>query len=509
MPKTQQTNAQLVKKVVIAGGGTAGWCAAAALSRLLGPLLDVTLIESADIGIIGVGEATIPTVRAFHHLLSIDEPEFMRESNATFKLGIEFDNWAREGDRYFHAFGKIGKSPWMAPFHHMWLEARSQGFGGSLDDYCLELQAAKAGKFFLHKNLDLNYAFHFDSVLYGKYLRKLSETSGAKRIEGEIVSVQQHAETGYIKSVTLKSGQVVDGDLFIDCTGFRGLLIEETLHTGYEDWAHWLPTDRAMAVQTEPNGPPTPYTRAIAHSAGWRWRIPLQSRVGNGLIYSSAHISDDEARDRLMAAIDAPTINEPRIIKFKAGRRRQFWQKNCIAIGLSSGFIEPLESTSIHLFQKSVLNLVQNFPFFGVNDALIDHYNALSHKELEYARDFVILHYKLNQRTDSEFWKHTAAMTVPETLQSRIDLFKTSATAYHGPGELFLVDSWVQVMLGQRLEPAGWHKLGAFMTKEQSQQVFKGLKETVDTSVAHMMPHDMFLKQYCQYAPQAKAEMAH
>ena len=488
---------QVVKKVVIAGGGTAGWCAAAALSRLLGPVLDITLIESADIGIVGVGEATIPTIRAFHHLISVDEPAFMRETDATFKLGIEFENWARDGDRYFHAFGKIGKSPWLAQFYNIWLEGRSQGIGGALDDYSLELKASRAGKFQLHKDLPISYAYHFDAVQYGKYLRKLSESSGVKRQEGEIVSVQQHPETGFITSVTMASGQIIEGDLFIDCTGFKGLLIEETLHTGYEDWGHWLHTDRALAVQTRPGGPIQPCTRCIAHADGWRWRIPLQSRVGNGLIYASAHLSDDAAHDRLMASLDAPASNNPRVIKYRTGRRKKIWNKNVVAVGLSSGFIEPLESTSIHLFQKSVLNLIQSFPFYGINDTLVHYYNDLAQKEMEYARDFVVMHYKLTERTDSAFWKENAAMDVPDTLQERIELFSRSGLAYHGSGELFQSDSWVQVMLGQRLEPQGWHRLGAFMNKGEMQQVFDGLKQTVDHTVSQMMPHDAFLKQYC------------
>ena len=490
-------NAQVIKKVVIAGGGTAGWCAAAGLSRLLGPLLDITLIESADIGIIGVGEATIPTVRAFHHLVSVDEQEFMRETDATFKLGIEFENWAREGDKYFHSFGSIGKSPWMAHFYHIWLEARSQGRGGSLEDYSLETKAAKAGKFQIHKNLPINYAYHFDAVLYGRYLRKLSEDKGVKRREGEIVSVQQNAGTGFITSVTLATGELIPGDLFIDCTGFRGLLIEETLHTGYEDWSHWLHTDRALAVQTRPNDKPLPYTRSVAHADGWRWRIPLQSRVGNGLIYSSAHLSDDEAHTRLMASLDAAPANNPRLIKYQAGRRKKIWNKNCVSVGLSSGFIEPLESTSIHLFQKSVLHLIQNFPFFGITDTIVQHYNDLSQRELEYARDFVILHYKLTERTDSAFWSENSQMDVPETLKARIELFHNSGIAFQGADELFRTDSWVQVMLGQRLEPQGWHRLGALMNKEESTQVFEGLKATVDHAVTQIMPHDAFLKQYC------------
>ncbi len=488
---------QVVKKVVIAGGGTAGWCAAIGLSRLIGPLLDITLVESADIGIIGVGEATIPTIQTFHSLTGVNEQDFMKATNATFKLGIEFDHWARKGDRYFHSFGMLGKSPWMAPFHHLWLEARSQGFGGSLDDYSLELKAARAGKFQIHKNLQIGYAYHFDAVLYGQYLRKLSETAGVTRIEGDITSVQQNAETGFITSLTLASGQVIDGDLFIDCTGFRGLLIEQTLKTGWEDWSHWLPTDRALAVQTRGAGAITPYTRAIAHGEGWRWRIPLQNRVGNGLIYASSYLPDDQAEARLRGLLDEPMANEPRLIKYSTGRRKKMWNKNCIAMGLSSGFIEPLESTSIHLFQRSVLHLVQNFPFFGIDDALVAHYNDLSLKELEYARDFVILHYKLNERTDSPFWKDRAAMSVPDNLQERIDLFRSSGTAFQGGGELFRVDSWVQVMLGQRLEPQGWHRLGALMNRTQVDGVFDGLKKTVDHAVAAMMTHDAFIKQYC------------
>ncbi len=493
--------AQVIKKVVIAGGGTAGWCAAAGLSRLMGAVLDITLVESADIGIIGVGEATIPTIRTFHAMTNVDEQAFMRATNATFKLGIEFENWARDGDRYFHGFGSLGKSPWMTHFYNLWLEARDQGFGGSLDDYSLELKASHAGKFQIHKNLPINYAYHFDASLYGKYLRTLSEASGVKRIEGDITGVNQNAETGFITSLTLASGEVVEGDLFIDCTGFRGLLIEQTLKAGWEDWGHWLPTDRALAVQTLSDKPPTPATRASAHSEGWRWRIPLQSRVGNGLIYSSAYLSDDEAEKRLRGLLDEPMATEPRIVKYRTGRRKKFWDKNCIAMGLSSSFVEPLESTSIHLFQRSVLHLVQNFPFFGVTDALSAHYNELSLKELEYARDFVILHYKLNKRTDSDFWKDRAAMSVPDDLQARIDLFRDSGVTFQGPGELFRVDSWVQVMMGQRLEPKGWHRFGGMMSRQELEGALDGLKKTVDHAVTAMMPHDAFLKQYCPFVP--------
>ena len=494
-------NAQVVRKVVIAGGGTAGWCAAIGLSRLLGSaLVDITLIESADIGIIGVGEATIPTIRTFHTFANIDEQAFMKATNATFKLGIDFQNWAHRGDRYFHSFGTIGKSPWMAHFYNLWLEARNQGFGGSLDDYSLELKAAYAGKFQIHKNLNISYAYHFDAVLYGKYLRSLSEAEGVKRIEGDITGVNQDPESGFITALTLASGETVEGDLFIDCTGFRGLLIEQTLKAGWEDWAHWLPTDRALAVQTRSDKPITPYTQAVAHGEGWRWRIPLQSRVGNGMIYASDYLSEDAAEARLRELIDEPMANEPRLVKYRTGRRKAFWVKNCIAMGLSSSFVEPLESTSIHLFQRSVLHLVQNFPFFGIKQAQADHYNALSLNELEYARDFVILHYKLNQRTDSAFWQDRAAMSVPDSLQARIELFRESGTAFQGGGELFRVDSWVQVMMGQGIDPQGWHRFGGLMSRQELEGVFDGLKKTVDHTVGAMMGHDAFIKQYCPFA---------
>ncbi len=497
---------QVIKKVVIAGGGTAGWCAAIGLSRLLGALLDITLVESADIGIIGVGEATIPTIQTFHAMVNIDEADVLKATNGTFKLGIGFENWAHEGDRYFHSFGAIGKSHWMAPFHNVWLEARSQGFGGSLDDYSLELQAARAGRFQIHKNLNIGYAYHFDAVLYGKYLRKLSEGTGGvgggvKRIEGDITGVNQDAETGFITSLTLASGQVIEGDLFIDCTGFRGLLIEQALKAGWEDWGHWLPTDRALAVQTRSTQSTTPYTKAIAHSEGWRWRIPLQTRVGNGLIYASDYLSDDQAQDRLRYLLDEPMANEPRLVKYRTGRRKKFWDKNCIALGLSSSFVEPLESTSIHLFQLSVLHLVQNFPFFGIKDTLVDHYNKRSLQELEYARDFVILHYKLNERTDSAFWKDRAAMAVPDNLQARIELFRETGMAFQAAGELFRVDSWVQVMMGQGVEPQAWHRFGGLMNRQELDGVFDGLKKRVDQSVVAMTPHDTFVKQYCPFVP--------
>ncbi len=485
-----------VRRVVIAGGGTAGWTAAAALSRLMGGLLDITLVESEEIGIVGVGEATIPTIRTFHDLLGIPEAEFLRETNGTFKLAIAFENWARDGDRYLHAFGEMGRSTWVAPFHHVWLQARAEGVAGPLTDHSLEAQAADAGRFQTGDRFSLSYAYHFDATLYGKYLRKRSEAQGVKRIEGRIDSVAQDAETGFVTALKLASGQVVEGDLFIDCTGFRGLLIEETLKTGYDDWSHWLPTDTAVACQTAPNGPLNPYTRAVAHDAGWRWRIPLQSRVGNGLVYCSRFLDDAAAKDRLVGLLDGPPITEPRLIRYQTGRRKKTWNKNVVALGLSSGFIEPLESTSIHLFQIGISRLIQMFPYDGFNAPLEAHYNARIGREVEGVRDFVILHYHLNQR-DEPFWRERREAEIPDTLAERIGLFADSATAYQTAEDLFRVDSWAQVMIGQRLEPKSWHRIGSLMPREQLYKVMQGMSNGIRSAVAAMPTQAQFVAGYC------------
>lgn len=487
---------QTVKKVVIAGGGTAGWIVAAALSRQLGPLVDITLVESDEIGTVGVGEATIPTHRIFHHLLGVDERAFMRATKATFKLGIAFENWGQIGDRYIHSFGVVGKSTWMADFHHIWMQAREMGLASDLGDYCFELKAAEANKFATSDTSQINYAYHLDASLYAGFLRQFAESFGARRIEGLIEDVEQNPETGFITRLVLKSGERVEGDLFIDCTGFRGLLIDKTLKTGFTDWSRWLPTDRAIAVQTKATGPALPYTRAIAHDAGWRWKIPLQHRVGNGLVYSSAHLSDDEARSRLLAEIEGEPLTDPRIIRYRTGRREKVWVKNCISIGLSSGFVEPLESTSIHLIQIYASRLVQMFPFSGFSDALANRFNDLARIELERIRDFIVLHYKLTERTDSDFWRRMGAMDIPESLQNRIDLFRDTGLAYQEKAELFQVDSWLQVMMGQRLQPQGRHHLGRLMSEEQIKMALNGLRTKIADAVARLPEHQDFLDQY-------------
>jgi tryptophan halogenase len=489
-------SAQAIKHVVIAGGGTAGWVAAAALVKQLGPLIDITLIESDEIGTVGVGESTIPTSRAFHGLLGIYEQAFIRATSSTFKLGIEFENWRKEGDRYFHAFGSVGKSVWMADFQHFWLEACAQGFGGDYTDYSLETQAAKANKFETHDGATIGYAYHLDATAYAKFLRGLAEPAGVKRIEGKIHQVHQNAGSGFVEALELESGARIEGDLFLDCTGFRALLSEQTLKTGFEDWSHWLATDAAFAVQTESSGPLTPYTRAIAHENGWRWRIPLQHRVGNGFVFCSEYMSADEAKAKFLAAIEGEPLFDPRLLRFKAGMRNKSWNKNVIALGLASGFIEPLESTSIHFIKTAVTRLIQNFPFGGISDALVDRFNSQSRKEMEHVRDFIILHYKLTERDDSPFWRRCRDMEIPNSLAERIALFRDNAAAHQANEELFRVDSWIMVMLGQGVRPQSYHHLAKMMEPGQLQKALSDLKAGIAHQLTKLPDHSQFLQSY-------------
>ncbi len=486
-----------VRRIVIAGGGTAGWIAAAALSRLLGPLLDITLIESDDIGTVGVGEATIPTHRTFHHLIGIDERKFMKATQATFKLGISFENWGQIGDRYIHSFGQIGRPNWMGDFHHIWMAGQEQGIGGSLDDYCLELKAADAEKFATDEKSRISYAYHLDASRYARFLRSFAEPLGVVRKEGKIIAVNLDGESGFISSLTMDNGDVVEGDLFIDCTGFRGVLIEGALRTGYDDWTEWLFTDSALAVQTRSTGPAIPYTRSIAHDAGWRWRIPLQQRVGNGLVYSKEFLGDDEARGRLLELIEGEMLTEPRLIRYQTGRRKMTWNRNCIALGLASGFLEPLESTSIHLIQNTIFRLIKLFPFSGIEDAIVQRFNDQCTVEVERIRDFIILHYKATKRNDSPFWDRCREMAVPDTLTHRMEMFRRHALAWQDGQELFRVDSWVQVMMGQGLIPEGHHALGKLMNPDQLRRALDGIRGNITRTVAALPSHQAFVDQYC------------
>jgi tryptophan halogenase len=487
-----------IRRVVIAGGGTAGWMAAAALSHHFHGILDMVLVESEEIGTVGVGESTIPPIRAFHRLLGIGEQDFMRATAATFKLGIQFDNWGQVGERYVHPFGVTGRSTWSCNFHHFWLHSLARGMPSEYGEFCLEHQAAKAGKFFTGPNAEISYAYHLDASVYARFLRKFSEKYGVRRIEGKIREVRQNPESGFIESLVLDSGQVVEGDLFIDCTGFRGLLIEQTLKTGYEDWNHWLPCDSAVAVQTESTGPAAPFTRAIAHEAGWRWRIPLQHRVGNGLVYCSRYMSDHEATDKLLREVEGRTLVQPRVIKFRTGRRLKAWNKNVIAVGLASGFVEPLESTSIHLIMTSMTRLIMLFPFPSVTQSIIDQYNDESRLEAERVRDFIILHYCATRRDDSPMWQYCSSMSVPETLARRLDLFRTRAHIWQPEGEIFRTDSWVHVMLYQGIRPEHYHYLVTAMPDKDLRQFLDQTRNTINQAVAQMPTHQEFVDRYAR-----------
>ncbi|KQS55376.1 tryptophan halogenase [Brevundimonas sp. Leaf363] len=486
-------------RVVIAGGGTAGWLAAALLTRQLGPLLDVTLVESEQIGTVGVGESTIPTVTRFHALIGVEERGFMTATGATFKLGISFEGWGRTGDRYIHSFGDVGKSTWMGDFQHFWLEARDRGVAGALGDYCFEHQAADAGKFAAGGDGRLNYAYHLDAGRYARFLRAHSEAAGLTRVEGKIETVERDAGSGVITALALDGGRRVEGDVFLDCTGFRGLLIGDAMGVGFEDWGHWLPTNRALAVQTVSTEPAAPYTRAIAHDAGWRWKIPLQHRVGNGLVYASDHLSDDEAQARLLSSIDGERLIEPGLIRFRTGRRLKTWEGNCIALSLAAGFVEPLESTSIHLIMTGLARLVQAFPFDGISPAVVDRFNAQSREEMERIRDFIVLHYHLNQR-DEPFWKAHRENDVPQTLKDRLALFGEQAQAYQAPDELFRVGSWMQVMLGQNLTPRAHHAMARMMPTDQLAGALADLKSNIDRAVDRLPTHQAFVDSYCAEA---------
>lgn len=485
-------------RVVVAGGGTAGWLAAYSLIKRLGNLLDVTLVESDQIGTVGVGEATVPTMHRFHAFFGIDEREFMRATQATFKLGIVFENWGAPGESYAHTFGEIGQSNWMVEFHQYWLEAHAHGFGGSLEDYCLELKAAEAGKFAKKAGeTPLTYAFHLNATAYAAFLRQKSEALGVRRVEGKISEITVDPETGDIQSLELDEDRQVAGDFFIDCTGFRSLLLGGALGVEFEDWGHWLAADRALAVQTESTEPPRPYTRAIAHASGWQWKIPLQSRTGNGLVYSSRFCSDDDARATLLSNITGETITEPLQLKFKTGRRLNAWHKNCVAIGLSSGFVEPLESTSIHLIDTALVRLMRLFPFSGAMEPLAEQFNHETQVEWEAVRDFIILHYKQTQRDDSEFWNFYRTMEIPDSLAHRIELFKENGYVWSDLANLFRAHSWIQVMFGQGLFPESCHGASRILPPEALKAELEKLSASVSQSLAKLPDHNDFIKQYC------------
>ena len=489
-----------VERVVIAGGGTAGWMAAAALSRLVGRKLSVTLVESEEIGTVGVGEATIPTILTINRLLQIPEPDFIKLTSGTFKLGIRFENWRTEGEDYFHSFGDTGKGSWAAGFHHFWLRARELGLAEKYGEYCPELKAAEAERFAITSENKLNYAYHLDASKYGMYLRKMAEASGVTRVEGKISQVDTCPHDGFIEALVLDNGQRIEGDLFIDCTGFRALLSEDALKTGFDDWSHWLPANRAWAVQSELSEHPKPYTRAIAHKVGWQWRIPLQHRAGNGLVYCKDFMDEETARDLLLDNVPEKTLIEPRPIRFTTGQRKQYWNKNCIAIGLSSGFIEPLESTSIHFIQNGIMWLLLMFPDLSIEESTVREYNTKMRSEAEHIRDFIVLHYALNERHGDPFWDHCRNMELPDSLKHRMELFERSARVFKPQDDVFAENSWVQVMMGQGLTPQGYHNIAQAMSSEQMTAFLKGIQHEVAQTVAKLPQHGAFVNTLIQHA---------
>ncbi len=498
------TEPKPIRRVVIAGGGTAGWMVAAGISKVLGKLLDITLIESDEIGTVGVGEATIPSLINFHGLLELNEQAFMAATQATFKLGISFENWRARSEDYIHSFGDTGIDHWTAGFQHFWHKGRARGLAEEYGEYCLEWKAARANRFAHLPRGGMNYAYHMDASRYAKFLRTFAEGFGVRRIEAKIAQVKLDPANGHIASLRLDSGTDIVGDLFIDCTGFRGMLIGEAMGQPYEDWSHWLFCDSAIAVQTAAVQPAVPYTRSIAHDAGWQWQIPLQQRVGNGIVFSSRYTDAAQAQATLLGNISGEPLTAPRQLRFTPGQRAKTWHGNCVAIGLASGFLEPIESTSIHLIQRGIVRLMQMFPANGIAQADVDEYNAQAAAEIAHIRDFIILHYKVTNRRDTPFWRDAADMAVPPSLQHRIDLFRETGRVFRVPNELFAENSWIQVMLGQGILPHQHHQSADLMGDVELRGFLDEIRARVDKTVAQLPAHEDYVKRYCDAATTAR-----
>jgi len=493
-----------IKSIVIVGGGTAGWMTAAALSKVLGPkYASITLVESDDIGIVGVGEATIPQIGTYNRMLGIDEDEFVKRTKGSFKLGIEFVDWKQMGEKYFHPFGTYGLNMEGVSFHAYWQRLQQLGIADDIDSYSLNSIAARQNKFMRPFDAGesplsyIAYAFHFDAGLYSLYLRSLAEERGVVRHEGKITSVNQRAEDGFIESVQMEDGSVVEGELFIDCSGFRGLLIEQTLKAGFVDWSEWLPCNRAMVVPCESVEEITPYTRSTAQKAGWQWRIPLQHRTGNGYVYCSEYISDDEATATLLGNLDGEALTEPRQVRFTTGHRKKYWDKNCVAIGLSSGFMEPLESTSIWMIQSGIARLLTNFPDRNFAQTDIDRYNRVLVEETEFIRDFLILHYKATDRDDSPFWDYCRNMSIPERLDEKMRVYKTNGRTFREHDELFNDTSWFAVLNGQCGRPGSYDPVANLLSLEETKLRLDQIREATANSADYMTGHNAFIKENC------------
>ena len=492
-----------IASIVIVGGGSAGWMTAAALSNTLREKCTITLIESDEIGTVGVGEATIPPIRTFNEMLGIDEREFVKKTKGSFKLGIEFVNWGKLGSRYFHPFGPHGRAFDIVGVHHFWLKAREAGDETSFDDYSMAWAVAQRGRFSRPSSdarsvvSTFDYAYHFDAGLYARQLRAYSQAKRVTRVEGKVVSVQQNGETGFVESVRLADGQEILGELFIDCSGFRALLIGETLGIGYDDWTHWLPCDRAVALPCAKVSDILPYTRSTAHEAGWQWRIPLQHRTGNGYVYSSKFISDEDAEAKLRENLDGKALANPNKLRFSTGRRQKFWDKNVVAIGLSSGFLEPLESTSLHFIQAGISKLLALFPQRDFDPLIIDEYNHIAATEFERIRDFLILHYKLTTRDDAPLWRYCAAMDIPDTLQLKIDHFAKYGRHIARDMDLFGLPSWLAVHFGQGNIPKNVDPIFDYRGTDGRDWLSK-LKTAMATEASRMPPHQEFIDQHCK-----------
>ena len=496
---------RLLKEIVIAGGGSSGWMTAAALASLLDPEnVSITVVESDDIGTIGVGEATIPDILTFNRLLGLSEDAFMKATEATFKLGIEFIDWGRKGDAYFHPFSGHGVDMKGVDFHQYWLHARANGDDSPIQHYSVCATAAERSKFALPVAdprsvlSHIRYAYHFDATLYARHLRRFAEGRGVKRVEGRIEQVLQAPESGNLTGLRLAGGKLVSGDFFFDCTGFRALLLEKALGVGYLDWRRWLPCDRAQAMPCSHAGPLLPYTRSKARTAGWQWRIPTQRRIGNGHIYCSEFMSDDEAASILVANLDGEPLGSPRKIEFVTGCRETFWDKNCIAIGLAAGFLEPLESTSIHLIQEGIRGFISLFPDGSLPDVVRDEYNRQMRRKFEQVRDFIILHYVATERDDTPFWNYCRTMSIPETLRHKIALFREAGRIFRYDEELFTRPSWVAVMIGQRIMPKSCDPIVAVLPPAEVRRSLESMRAAFLNAADAMPTHADFIQRYCR-----------